>query len=143
MDRPLEIEILKDPSHELQEDLWQRLHEASVARLQPSDPQQTHSLAMVAKRGHEIRAGLLALAYFGGMNLQCLWVHEEERGNGLASRLLEAIESRSRELGCNIIWGHTFGFEARGFYLKKGYVEFAALPEYPPGYGCSFMKKNL
>ncbi len=137
------IELIEDPSYALQEDLWKLLNSASVARMKPSDPQETHSFALTIRRDNELRAGLLALSYFGGMNLQCLWVHEDARSNGLGARLLQKIEGIARDLKCNVIWGHTFGFQAKEFYIKNGYIEFGSLPEYPPGYGCSFLKKNL
>lgn len=143
LESELHFELIHDPNPELQESLWKRLHESSIEKLSPSDPKTTQSLAICVTRNQELRAGLLAICYFGGMNLQCLWVHQEERGQGLGEQLLARIETISRELRCNIIWGHTFGFQARDFYLKNGYLEFATLPDYPPGHGCSFLKKDL
>ena len=137
------IETVYDPSVKLQDELWKRLHEASVARLSPSDPQETRSVAITVRKNQELRAGLLAISYFGGMNLQCLWVHAEERGQGLGEKRLARIEDLAKELHCNIIWGHTFGFQARDFYLKNGYSPFGELPDFPPGHGCTFLKKNL
>lgn len=134
---------IANPAHDLQEDLWERLRVASNARLNQPALAETHSYAVLARDGERLAAGLLAIIYFGGMNLQCLWVDEAERGRGLGARMLQHAEEIARRHGCNLIFGHTFGFQAKGFYLKAGYEEFGALPEYPPGHGCSFLKKTL
>lgn len=141
-----------DPSVELQETLWKNLQSESMKRLANPTLEEVTSLAILAEnestdpldaRKENLAAGLLALVYFGGMNLQCLWVDPRRQGQGLGSRMLQSAEDEARNLGCNIIWGHTFAFQARGFYEKAGYEVFGELPDYPPGHGCVFMKKDL
>ncbi|MCB1171654.1 MAG: GNAT family N-acetyltransferase [Leptospiraceae bacterium] len=141
-----------DPSVGLQETLWKNLQSESMKRLANPALGEVTSLAITARRANtalpenqeeNLAAGLLALVYFGGMNLQCLWVDPRFQGQGLGSKMLQSVEKEARQMGCNIIWGHTFAFQARGFYEKAGYEVFGELVDYPPGQGCVFMKKDL
>ena len=86
---------------------------------------------------------MLAIVYFRGMNLQCLWVREDQRGKKLGSAFLEQAEQAARSLDCTLIHGHTFSFQAPDFYLKAGYEVFGTIEDYPPGKNCFFLRKYL
>ncbi|MBU3177248.1 hypothetical protein KPL47_12995 [Clostridium estertheticum] len=43
--------------------------------------------------------------------------------------LLENVEKESFEKGINFVHLDTLGFQAKDFYIKKGYVVFAVLDE--------------
>lgn len=138
-----ELQEILDPDHELQETLWLNLRVAAQQRLGGSPFGETTSHAIIVRENETMIAGLLGLAYFQGMNLQCLWVQDSHRRLGIGEALVGRIEEMARGLRCNVIFGHTFGFQAREFYLRLGYTEFGVLPEYPPGHGCYFLKKAL
>ncbi|MBX7057677.1 MAG: GNAT family N-acetyltransferase [Leptospirales bacterium] len=143
MIQSLQFESLEDPAGDLQEELWERLREHGRGKLSNPALAEHASLAILAREDGVLRAGLLALTYFQGMNLQCLWIDQSWRGRRLGSHMLGLAEEAARERHCNVIFGHSFGFQARDFYVKHGYEVFGVIPEYPPGHGCSFLKKSL
>ncbi|MCE9499218.1 MAG: GNAT family N-acetyltransferase [Leptospira sp.] len=139
----LEFENIQDPSASLQEFLWSQLQEFSNSKLNNPDLQKTASISIVAKENGEIVGGLLAIIYFQGMNLQCLWVHEKYRRKKIGMLFLEKAEEEARKFNCSVIYGHTFGFQAPGFYLKAGYQVFGIIEDFPKGFNCHFLKKSL
>jgi GNAT superfamily N-acetyltransferase len=73
-----------------------------------------------------------------------LWVDAAYRGYDYGSYLLTHVESKAREIGARLIHLETFDFQARGFYLKHGYSEFAALEDSPAeGRKRFYLKKIL
>ncbi len=60
-----------------------------------------------------------------------LWVDKNHRRQDYGSYLLNYVESEAKKLGVAIIHLETFDFQARGFYLKRGYSEFATLENSP------------
>lgn len=53
-----------------------------------------------------------------------------------------AAEAEARRRGCHHAWVDT-QFGARGFYERLGYVAFGELPDYPPGFVRTFLRKTL
>ncbi len=139
----LNFEEVANPSPALQEALWNNLQTFSDSKLKNPALAHTGSVAVIAREGQRLVAGMLAVIYVGGMNLQCLWIDEPLRGHGLGKRLLDAAEDIARRHKCSVIFGHSFGFQAPEFYLRAGYEEFGSIPEFPPGYGCIFLRKLL
>jgi GNAT superfamily N-acetyltransferase len=137
------FETIRDPDGDLQEFLWERLREASNPRLSDERAKEHHALSILAREKGEIVGGMLAIVYFRGMNLQCLWVREDQRGKKLGSAFLEQAEQAARSLDCTLIHGHTFSFQAPDFYLKAGYEVFGTIEDYPPGKNCFFLRKYL
>ena len=72
-----------------------------------------------------------------------LWVDEPWRRKGVGSRLLSAVEERGRAGGARKAELNTFGFQAPGFYEKRGYQRFAAIEDAVEGYGHYFYWKAL
>ncbi len=72
-----------------------------------------------------------------------LWVEECQRGKGLGSRLLTAVEERGRAGGAQRVELNTFGFQAPGFYEKLGYRRLAALEPAVGKWGHYFYVKEL
>ncbi len=72
-----------------------------------------------------------------------LWIHEEHRHKGLGSRLLNEIETLAKEAGCHLIHLDTFDFQAKDFYLKRGYKIFGILDDCPIGHKRYYLNKVL
>lgn len=92
--------------------------------------------------GH-VDAGLNGFTSWGWLFVKLLWVSEPLRGMGMGSRLLAAAEAEARTRGCRGVWLDTFGFQARGFYEKRGYRLFGELGDFPAGYSRFFLEKRL
>lgn len=79
----------------------------------------------------------------GALHIKLLWVAETFRGRGYGGALLDAIEAAGRDNGATIAWLDSFSFQAPGFYLSRGYTEFAVNPGVPAGHAQHFFRKVL
>lgn len=92
----------------------------------------------------EIIAGILSKMYcWNCVYIDVLWIKEENRKDGLGSRLLKEIEKIAKEKGCHLIHLDTFDFQAKDFYIKHGYEIFGTLDECPQGHKRYYMKKII
>jgi GNAT superfamily N-acetyltransferase len=87
--------------------------------------------------------GLTAKTYWGYLDVAYLWVNERRRGQGHASKLMEAAESEARARGCSHALLDTFSFQALGFYTKLGYTEFGRLSGFSGRHDRHYLYKNL
>ena len=91
----------------------------------------------------EIIGGLIADTYWGWLDIDDLWLHEEKRGQGLGRAILHTAEQEAKSRNCHYAQLKTFSFQARGFYEKCGYRVTGELKEYPPGHVFYWMCKSL
>jgi GNAT superfamily N-acetyltransferase len=98
-------------------------------------------LAVFARDGESIVAGLAGDTYSGWLFIRFLWVSDPLRGRGIGSKLMTDAEGRALERGCHSAWVDTFSFQAPGFYPKLGYTVFGELG-YPP-HKRIFLQKRL
>ncbi|GGH86984.1 GNAT superfamily N-acetyltransferase [Pullulanibacillus pueri] len=87
--------------------------------------------------------GLNADVYWGWMEINDFWLHEEYRGKGLGGELLEKAEKIAKEKGATQSLLTTFEFQARSFYEIKGYQVIGEIKDYPPGSSYYTMTKKL
>ena len=78
-----------------------------------------------------IISGLVGQTHGNWLEVKYLWVDEAYRGQDIGTKLIETAEKTAKERGCRFSFLNTFGFQARGFYLKQGYKEVFTLSEYP------------
>lgn len=90
-----------------------------------------------------LMAGIRAYVYLGWMHTDLLWVAEDQRGKGLGSRLLGMAEDQGKALGAKNAKLETFEWQARSFYLKQGYAEYARIDDYVQGQYMALMRKPL
>jgi GNAT superfamily N-acetyltransferase len=91
----------------------------------------------------ELVAGIFAESYWGWMDIEKLWVSEDHRGKGLGSRLMDEAENAAAARGCRKLFLTTFGFQAPGFYLKRGFSILGIREDYPPGGRYYWLEKTL
>jgi ribosomal protein S18 acetylase RimI-like enzyme len=139
----MRFETIENPASELQDALWNGLRQAARVAIQTPELREHHFFCILARQDAQLTGGLMATTYFGGMSLQCLWVHEDFRNAGLGKELLLRGEQAARQFNCSVIFGHSFGFQAPRFYQKAGYEIFGEIPDYPPGQICFFLRKYL
>jgi GNAT superfamily N-acetyltransferase len=87
--------------------------------------------------------GLTGYIWGGWLHVNFLWVAESLRGQGHGSRLMDAAEHLAVERGAFAVNLETHSFQAEDFYLKRGYVVFGRLEDYPPGHTKLFLHKRL
>ncbi len=89
-------------------------------------------------------AGINSLMYCWGMlYIDALIVDENYRGLQLGSRLLNKIETDAKAMGARLSHLDTFDWQAKDFYLKRGYEIFGILDNCPPGHKRYYLKKVL
>ena len=90
-----------------------------------------------------IVAGISGYTAWGWLYVQWLWVAEEQRGAGLAGRMLAAAEADAQARGCHGAYIDTFSPVALKTYQRAGYVAFGALENFPEGRTRTFLQKRL
>jgi len=87
--------------------------------------------------------GLRGFVFLYWLDVEVLFVEEDARGAGLGNRLLAEAERQAIALGARNAKLSTFEWQARGFYLKQGYEEYARIDDYTPGFYLAYMRKSL
>ncbi|WP_109301132.1 GNAT family N-acetyltransferase [Aquimarina sp. AU474] len=99
---------------------------------------------VVKDSNQEILGGLLSgIGYWGGLEIKILWVREDMRQQGIASKLLKTVEDVAITKGATISILDTFDFQAEVFYLKNGYTIFGKLDDFPSGHHRVYLSKKL
>ena len=91
----------------------------------------------------QVAGGLWGRTAYGWLFVELLFVPEVLRDKGIGAELMSRAEREAMSRGCHSAWLDTFQFQARGFYERLGYISFAQLSDYPPGFSRYFMKKAL
>jgi len=78
-----------------------------------------------------MQGGLIGRQQGLWLSIDYLWVHEQQRGNGLGSELMLRAEQEAAALGCRHMLVDTCSFQAAPFYQKLGYQLQMSLPDYP------------
>lgn len=98
----------------------------------------------VIKKNDLVIAGINATLYHWGiLFVSELFVIAKFRGQCLGSRLLLYVETEALKLGGTLSHCDTFDFQAKDFYLKKGYRIFGVLEDCPPGHQRYYLSKKL
>jgi ribosomal protein S18 acetylase RimI-like enzyme len=107
-------------------------------------PRDAKPLCVFARAGDgAITGGITAMTSWNVLHIAFLWVHEAQRGAGLASSLMAAAEAEAKARGCGHATLDTFSFQALGFYQKLGYGEFGRLEGYAGGHTRHYLHKAL
>jgi GNAT superfamily N-acetyltransferase len=106
-------------------------------------PEQQYIRLNAKDQSGRLLGGLRGFVFLYWLNIEVLFVEEDMRGTGLGSRLLAGAERQAIALGAQNARLDTFEWQARGFYLKHGYEEYARIDDCAPGYYLAHMKKSL
>lgn len=90
-----------------------------------------------------IRAGIEGWTWCGSCYIRTVWVHQDWRGQGVGTKLLQAVEQEAIKRGCQQIVLESFSFQAPGFYQQLGFEVFAILDEHPRGHQHHYLRKPL
>jgi GNAT superfamily N-acetyltransferase len=75
--------------------------------------------------------------------LQQLWVEVSHRHQGIATKLMQALEVQARSHGCTSFHLETFSFQAPEFYQALGYEIAHENKQFPHGIVKNFMVKQV
>jgi GNAT superfamily N-acetyltransferase len=140
---PSDIDISEDEYPELEAvaAIQRGLHAYNQEMGGPYDRDPVTVLARDAEG--TVRGGLLGLTYWNWLFIDWLWLAPEMRGQGLGGQLLARAEAIARRRGCTDAYTDTFDFQAPGFWLRNGYVEFGRLDGMPQGHARIWFRKTL
>jgi ribosomal protein S18 acetylase RimI-like enzyme len=91
----------------------------------------------------ELIGGITCTIVGQWLEIDFLWVRDDQRGNGLGKKLLFEAEKIGMENGCTKAFLTTMNFQAKPFYLKYGYNIVYIQKEYPLTNEKYFMEKTL
>jgi GNAT superfamily N-acetyltransferase len=87
--------------------------------------------------------GLIGYTGRGWLYVSMLFVPEEMRGRGVASRMLEMAEQEARARGCVGAYIDTMSPHALQVYLRGGYVEIGTLKGLVGGHCVTWLEKRF
>jgi GNAT superfamily N-acetyltransferase len=90
-----------------------------------------------------IKGGLLGATYWGWCAIDILWLHDDLRGKGYGTRLMQLAEDEAKRRGCLGVHLDTLSFQALPFYQKLGYTVFGQIDDLPVGHARYYLKKSL
>lgn len=91
----------------------------------------------------EIKGGLLGATYWGWCAINVVWLHDDLRGKGYGTHLIQIAEEEAKRRGCHGAHLDTMSFQALPFYQKLGYTLFGQIDDIPIGHIRYFLKKSL
>ena len=74
-----------------------------------------------------LQGGIIAQVHGESCYFATVWTADAVRGTGFGTKLMAAAEDEARRLGTHGVWLYTTSFQAKPFYEKLGYSEFAEL----------------
>ncbi|TIX89985.1 GNAT family N-acetyltransferase [Rhizobium sp. P44RR-XXIV] len=98
---------------------------------------------LIRDESGETIGGISGYTGWGWLFTQLLFVPETLRGQGMASKLLDAAETEAIARGCFAAWIDTFNPQALRAYQRQGYEIFGELPDFPVGRSRLFLQKKL
>ena len=135
------LTVETEPAMENVRFLEDRLYDYNVEQTGVDDGQW---LAIFVRDNQQtIRAGIEGWTWGGSCYIRSVWVHQDLRGQGVGSKLLQTAEQEARNRGCQQIVLATFSFQAPGFYQKLGFGTFAVLEDHPRGHQHYYLRKRL
>lgn len=85
---------------------------------------------LLRDENHQVVGGALGWTKRGWLEINVVWVHEQLRGQGYGTQLMQAAEQEALARGCLQVYLSTFDFQAPEFYRKLGYEEIGQLEGY-------------
>ena len=87
--------------------------------------------------------GLVGEIWGNWLVIKYLWVSPENKGQGLGSQLLLEAENFAKTKGCHSCFLDTFSFQAKPFYIKRGYQLQFTLEQFPENSERHYFTKHL
>jgi N-acetylglutamate synthase-like GNAT family acetyltransferase len=90
-----------------------------------------------------VRGGTIGRIAGDSMYVEVVWNDDETRSHGHGRRMMLMLEEEARKSGAREAWLYTMSFQAKPFYEKLGYTQFAELPWLGGKHSRIFMRKDL
>lgn len=93
-------------------------------------PANPHPIACLVREGDRLIAGGSGRTEYQRLFVNFLWVAEEYRGQGMARRILQKLESEAGRRGCHDAMIETLDDSVAHLYVRFGYHLVARLPHF-------------
>lgn len=104
---------------------------------------EAEPIAVFARVNGAVVAGVCGRTEFSRLFISYLWVSEEYRGQGIASRLLTEMEAAAKARGCGDAVIETLLDDVASLYERRGYVRLAVIPRYVGHFSRYILRKPL
>ena len=143
-----EIIVLEEAAQEFEEFLeWQIKsfnNEHSPWHKEARQPGVVKPLNLIVQdESGAIVGGIAARTFWKCIYIDNFYLPDALRGRGIGSALLTRAEEIAVQRGARRSFLSTFGFQARSFYEKCGYVVVGTLEDYPPGSALYWLRKDF
>ena len=138
----MKLELIECPDQDLQKTILEGVRHFNRALIRPVIAGQDLAIAVRDEDGRAV-GGLLGRTAAGWLAIDLIFVPEDMRGKGLATKLLRMAEAEAERRGCHSAWLDTLIADALRLYTKLGYVCFGELPDYPAGFTRTFLQKRI
>jgi len=138
-DSPFSITIDEQPRAADQQVVTDGLRAFNVAVI--GDPNEQPVSCFVRDADQHVIGGLIGVIKWRWLYVAKLWLPEALRGQGVGTRLMDAIERYAWEHDCVAVYLDTFEYQALPFYQKLGYELYGTLDGFPPGYRQFYLRK--
>jgi GNAT superfamily N-acetyltransferase len=135
----IKIRVDTNPSQADNEFIRNSLHQFNIQQVGKED----HYSAFATDSNNQIIGGILTYAEISSIYVDILWVHESQRGQGIGSKLLKAIEQEAVRRKIPFSTTDTFSFQAVDFYIKNNYKQIGIVENYLEGHDRIFFRKKL
>ena len=137
------IEVVTDPGVDDMAIVERGMREFERSKLADlaGDTEEFFLGALARSSDNEIVGGIKANVCWKRLEIEALWIAEEQRGKGAGSKLLTGVEEFARTHGAAIACLTTT--EGREFYESQGYEVYGELDSRPVAPVLYHMKKRL
>lgn len=138
-----QLSITTDPEPDDLAFLRAGMRRYELARL-PGLPDESADIPVTAiarNADHMVIGGVRGNIYWGGIEVELLWVDDAHRRRGIGQALMQRAEAFARERGAVVAYLRTV--DARPFYERIGYTVYGVLEDRPIGTMLYHMKKRL
>jgi len=90
----------------------------------------------------KVVGGVIGRLAADSVYMEIVYNDENVRGTGLGSKAMRLVEDEAKTLGAREAWLYTMSFQAKPFYEKLGYHQFAEL-KWNGEHKRHFMRKDL
>ena len=100
-------------------------------------------VAAIRDDGGKVVGGVIGRLAGDSVYMEVVWNDDGVRGTGMGREMMLLVEAEAKRLGAREAWLYTMSFQAKPFYEKLGYAQFAELNWLDGRHKRQFMRKDL
>jgi GNAT superfamily N-acetyltransferase len=134
------VRVVDQPDEEIVRQLGDRISAFNFATSGIRDGREL--FAAIRDEHAALVAGIYGWTWGGTCWIERLWVRESDRGQGVGSALLDAVEQEAVRRGCTQLALATHSFQV-DFYRRRGFEVSGEVKDYPAGHAFFLLRRPL